>query len=119
MKTKKDEYDLMKAEYEENQESLGANDDNLSSSKEALDEAVQTKADDEEFLAKLVAMCKAKTAEYEDRRQMRANEDAAIAEAISILNSDAAFDTFGSVEATKSGATGFIQLAKVKRHMSG
>jgi hypothetical protein len=43
---------------------------------------------------------------------LRAGEEAAIAEAISILNSDAAFDSFGKVDATSTGATGFIQLSE-------
>merc|ERR1719454_1986502 len=46
---------------------------------------------------------------------MRANEEAAIAEAIAILNSDAAFESFGKVKATKSGATGFLQLSLVRK----
>merc|ERR1711943_107549 len=41
--------------------------------------------------------------------------------AISILNSDAAFATFGGVDATSgpSGPPGFIQLRAVHTHMSG
>merc|ERR1719326_1206458 len=42
---------------------------------------------------------------------LRAGEEAAIAEAISILNSDAAFESFGKVDATSTGATGFVQGA--------
>merc|ERR1719409_421474 len=73
-------------------------------------------AEDEDFLAKLTVMCKDKTEEYEARKQMRANEEAAIAEAIAILNSDAAFESFGKVTATKSGATGpaFLQLKSAR-----
>ena len=41
---------------------------------------------------------------------VRANEEAAIAQAISILNSDAAFESFGATSAASSGATGFVQL---------
>merc|ERR1719160_747379 len=37
---------------------------------------------------------------------VRANEEAAVAEAVSILNSDEAFETFGSVKATTEGGTG-------------
>jgi len=44
---------------------------------------------------------------------MRANEEVAVAEAISILNSDAAFATFDTVSATKSGATAsFLQVSR-------
>ena len=43
---------------------------------------------------------------------VRANEEAAVAQAISILNSDAAFENFGATAAGTSGNTGFIQLRK-------
>merc|ERR1711879_631460 len=57
---------------------------------------------------------------YENRKLLRANEEAAIAEAISILNSDSAFETFGTVDATSTGSTGgkaFIQFSSVKKHI--
>merc|ERR1719261_940671 len=48
---------------------------------------------------------------------MRSNEEAAIAEAISILDSDAAFDSFGKVSATKTGMVGPALLqASLRRH---
>merc|ERR1719331_3480998 len=53
-----------------------------------------------------------KAKEFEKRNMLRAGEEAAIAEAISILNSDAAFESFGKVDATSTGATGFIQLSE-------
>jgi hypothetical protein len=47
---------------------------------------------------------------------LRANEQAAIAEAIAILNSDSAFETFGTVSATSTGKTkaaaSFLQLGR-------
>merc|ERR1719261_2131333 len=112
----------MKGEYEDKQGSLGSNDDDLAAKKTQLADAVSTKVDDEEFLEKLLAMCEAKTKDYEDRKLMRANEEAAIAEAISILDSDEAFSTFGSTSAGTTGGTGaaasFMQLAAVKKHTS-
>merc|ERR1711879_323920 len=56
---------------------------------------------------------------YESRKLLRANEEAAIAEAISILNSDDAFAAFGKVSATSTGATGLLQLRSVRKHMAG
>merc|ERR1719482_1996084 len=41
---------------------------------------------------------------------IRANEEAAVAQAISILNSDAAFDTFGATKSATEGETGFLQM---------
>merc|ERR1719506_1859180 len=42
---------------------------------------------------------------------LRSQEEAAIAEAVAVLNSDAAFETFGKNAATSTGATGFIQIS--------
>jgi hypothetical protein len=94
------------------QETLGSNDDALATARESLETATTTKTEDEEFLASLTDMCTLKQKEYEDRKMVRMNEEAAIAQAISILNTDAAVDSFGSVDATESGATGFIQISR-------
>jgi hypothetical protein len=42
---------------------------------------------------------------------LRSQEEAAIAEAIAVLNSDQAFATFGKVDATSTGSTSFVQLS--------
>jgi len=88
----------------------------LSAKKEQLTTAGESKASDEEFLEKLLNICSVKTKEYSERKAARANEDAAIAEAISILNSDEAFAAFGKTDATSTGGTGFIQLKSVQLH---
>merc|ERR1719281_639258 len=118
MKTKKEAFESMKGSYDEKQGNLGSNHDDLASKREQLAEAKQSLADDQDFLAKLLVMCEEKAKEYEARKLMRANEEAAIAEAIAVLNSDAAFDSFGKVEATKTGATGptLLQLGAASRH---
>merc|ERR1719224_293495 len=77
--------------------------------KTSKSEAEASVADDEMFLAKLTKMCAEKTKAFEDRKMVRANEEAAVAEAVSILNNDEAFETFGAVKAT--GTPSFIQLA--------
>lgn len=100
----------MQASYDKKQEGLGTNDDDLSAKKSQLAEAKNQKANDEEYLASLIEMCEAKTKEYNERKMLRANEDAAVAEAIAILNSDEAFATFSTADSTSTGATGFIQL---------
>jgi hypothetical protein len=122
MKIKQDAYDSMSASYEEKQKSLGDNDGELSSKKKALEEARNQLASDNEFLDKLLPLCSDKTKSYENRKVMRAQEEAAIAEAISILNSDAAFATFGTVTATsdaKLPPLKFIQMRSVRRHETG
>jgi len=100
----------MSDSYEEKQKSLGGNDGDLSSKKGQLSEAKKQKGSDEEFLDSLLPMCKDKAEAYSTRKLLRANEEAAIAEAISILNSDDAFATFGTTSATKTGGLKFIQL---------
>merc|ERR1719235_1385883 len=102
------EFEKMKAAFEANEKVLGENDDALSTSTTTKEETEASKADDEAFLAKLVALCAAKTKAYEDRKMIRSGEEAAVAQAISILNSDAAFDTFGATKSATEG--GFIQL---------
>merc|ERR1719473_1696131 len=53
-------------------------------------------SDNNEFLTALTTRCNTKKADYEKRNMLRANEEAAIAQAISILNSDSSFDTFAA-----------------------
>jgi hypothetical protein len=122
IEVKEEAFDSMKADYEKKQKELGDNDGELSSQKKQLAEAEKQKASDEEFLDKLLPMCEEKAKGYENRKLLRANEEAAIAEAISILNSDAAFATFGSVDATSTGKTkaaSFIQMRAVRHHEAG
>jgi len=109
-------HDDMTTSYDDKQELLGSNDDELATKKEQLAEAENQKASDEEFLEKLTVTCDEKEKDYNQRKVLRANEDAAIAETISILNSDEAFASFGKTDATSTGATGFIQLRSVSVH---
>merc|ERR1719498_2287143 len=60
-KVKEDEYNKMKASYDDKEKVLGENDDNLSSKLTSKGEAESTKADNEDFLAKLQRMCAEKT----------------------------------------------------------
>merc|ERR1719515_189538 len=114
MKIKKEAYDEMSDSYDEKQKSLGGNDGSLATKKKQLAEAKKQKASDEDFLDQLLPLCETKAKGYENRKMLRANEEAAIAEAISILNSDDAFATFGTTDATSTGATKFIQLHMAK-----
>merc|ERR1719281_2130523 len=114
MKVKEDEFTKCKKSFDDKDKVLGENDDAISTKKSSKSAAENSKADDEEFLAKLQNMCAEKTKAFEDRKMVRANEEAAFAEAVSILNSDEAFESFGAVKATTSGGTGpsFIQLSR-------
>lgn len=122
MSTLNKAYDEMSKSFDGKQSGMGDNDDNLATKKEQLVEAKEQKANDEEYLEKLLAMCEEKTKEYNQRKMLRANEDAAVAEAIAILNSDESFAAFGKTDATSTGGTGpaFIQLRsrRVRIHSS-
>lgn len=97
-------------------EELSGNDSTLSTQRQLLETAQGTLSDAQTFLSDLITMCDAKAKDYAERTLLRTNEETAIAEAISILNSDAAFATFGNVKATKTGATSFVQMARVQSH---
>jgi len=115
---KSDEFDKMKGLYEDKEKILGQNDDTLSTKKTSKGEAESTKADDEDFLGKLQRMCIEKTRQFEDRKMVRANEEAAVSEAVSILNSDEAFETMGAVKATSTGATSLLQTGLSQERLS-
>merc|ERR1719324_517078 len=119
-KVKEDEFAKMKKTFDDKDKTLGENDDALSTKKTQKVEETEGKASNEEFLAKLIKMCAAKTKEFEDRKMVRANEEAAVAEAVSILNSDEAFETFGAVKATTEGATGLalLQVGRSQERLS-
>lgn len=116
MSVKEEEYATMKASYDSKQEVLGGNDEELATKKAQLTAAEEGKSEAEEFLAALNEVCDKKAAEYEKRTLLRTNEQAAIAKAIAILNSDEAFSTFAGVGATskgpKSGGTGLSFLQR-------
>merc|ERR1719265_2497842 len=114
MKVKEDEFTNCKKSFDDKDKALGENDALIATKKSSKSAAESSKADDEEFLAKLTKMCAEKTKAFEDRKMVRANEEAAVAEAVSILNSDEAFESMGAVKATTEGGTGpaFIQIAR-------
>lgn len=118
MATKLEEIAVMTASYDAKQASLGTNDGDLATLKVQLTQATDEKASAEAFLAILEKGSAAKAAEWDQRNMLRTNEEAAIAQAIAVLNSDQAFHTFGKVTATTTGATGsFLQLRAVRRHL--
>jgi chromosome segregation ATPase len=115
------------------QGTLGENDGDLQTKKKEKKLAEEALADAEAFLEELLDLCAKKKAEYEKRVELRNQEEAAISEAIAILNSDAAFESFGKVGAT-SGKTvapqstftktsanvvsfNFLQIANVRNNL--
>jgi len=109
-------YKTMETAYLEKQGTLSTNDSELGTKKTQLQVAEDDLESAEAFLKSLLEQCAAKATQYEERVSMRASEEAAISEAIAILNSDAAFATFGTVSATKDGPTQFLQYREIRRH---
>merc|ERR1719456_541512 len=66
-------------------------------------------ADTQAFLANLASMCETKKKEWAERSKMRAEEVAAISEAIKILNDDDALDLFKKTLALPQTSMGFLQ----------
>jgi len=110
MKDLEEEHKTFSGMKDDKIEIIGSNDEDLSSKKEQLGESKQQLEDDKEFLEKLKESCETKAKEYKKRALLRTNEDAAIAEAISILDSDEAFAAFGKTDATSTGSTSFLQV---------
>merc|ERR1719387_1990920 len=111
MKVMEDEYDDMEELFEKRKKEVGEAAELISRTSSEMNTAKERLADDTEFLASLTERCATKKAQFDKRNMLRSQEEAAIAEAIAVLNSDAAFETFGSVSATSTGATGFIQMS--------
>jgi hypothetical protein len=107
-----DEHATMSSLYDTKQSQLGDSDSSLSAKKSQLETSIEQKKVNEDFLAELIPMYEQKTKEYEARNALREGEEAAIAEAISILNSDAAFKTFGKVDATS-----LMQISTIRLHV--
>jgi len=109
MKDLKDEHELYSDTKNDKVEIMGGNDEDLATKKTQKEEAETQLEDDKEFLEKLTESCETKAKEYKKRKLLRTNEEAAIAEAISILDSDEAFASFGKTDATSTGSTSFLQ----------
>merc|ERR1719460_2716453 len=114
IKVMTEEYNDMSDLFEKRKKEIGETAELVSTTTSEMNTAQERLADDQEFLASLTDRCAKKKAEFEKRNMLRSQEEAAIAEAIAVLNSDAAFATFGTVGATSSGATGFIQFRESK-----
>merc|ERR1719460_3347169 len=74
---------------------------------DALDDTNSELADTEKFLATVKVQCVEKTKEWQARSALRAQEVAAISEAIAILNDDDALDVF---KKAVPGAAAFQQV---------
>merc|ERR1719409_730507 len=109
------EYDDMSALFEKRKKEIGETAELISRTTSEMNTAKERLSDDTDFLATLTSRCAKKKAEFDKRNMLRSQEEAAIAEAVAVLNSDAAFETFGSVSATSTGATSFVQFSESQK----
>jgi hypothetical protein len=96
----------------------GARAESLATSKEEKEDREGQNERDEVFLADTKDACKKKADDWDLRVKARAEEIAAIGEAISVLRSDDARDTFKKSFESQEEAESFVQtrLKKKKRH---
>mmetsp|Transcript_75948 Transcript_75948/g.176166 ORF Transcript_75948/g.176166 Transcript_75948/m.176166 type:complete len:756 (+) Transcript_75948:74-2341(+) len=100
--------------YNEKQASLSESDGAIGASHLQLKETLTQQFVSTEFLEQMRPVCQAKAKEYDERTMLRSSEEAAISEAIAILNRDASFELFGKVGV----GGGFVQLRSVHRHLA-
>jgi len=105
MAVKQSEFDEMEKAHTDKKKTIGDNSGTISTKSSELETVQGELASDTQFLADLTDRCALKKKEYEHRTMLRTNEEAAIAQAISILNSDEAFATFD-----EAGVQTFVQL---------
>merc|ERR1719409_860355 len=98
---------------------LADHEDEIAKATTERDASQTSKDSDEGFVASLVTRCDEKAAEYQHRNELRSQEDMAVAQAIAILDSDAAFATFGAATATSTGATSAMFLQESLRRTKG
>merc|ERR1719174_1307030 len=110
MALKEAEFEEMKKAHESKKKTIGDNSETISTKDSELATVTEELGTDQEFLGDLTTRCAEKKKEYEHRTMLRANEDAAIAQAISILNSDAAFATFDKAGVQSFAQQSFVQL---------
>jgi len=114
---KETEHGEMTSSFESKKEILGNNADDIAKTSEELETTTGLKETDEEFLGDLTEKCAVKAKEYAKRVMLRTGEEAAISQAIGILHSDDARDTFGGVAATSTGSApglSFVQLGETQ-----
>merc|ERR1719313_1933030 len=83
----------------------------LVSGQDDIEDTQQELADNQNFLASLQKACPSKQKEWDAREKSRAEEVSAISQAIEILNSDDALETF-----KKAVPTGFLEEGSVRRY---
>merc|ERR1719189_1032482 len=94
MAAKKEEVDALTATIESKLKAVGEVGIEIVEMKEDLDDTEKALAADKKFLAELEKGCATKTAEWEERSKIRAEELVALADTVKVLNDDDALDLF-------------------------
>lgn len=111
-----DKLETLRGQETDLQTKVAENDGNLATKKSQKQIAEESLSSAQTYLAAALTERESETKKYNLRVELRTKEDAALAEAISILNSDAAFATFGTVDATRTGPTSFLQYQSISPH---
>lgn len=91
------------------------NEASITEDERLLDETKTSLGTDGEFLLALNDECSSKDKAYNERKALRSQENAALAQAIAILNSDDAFETFGKTVDEDGSIPSFLQLSHSKK----
>merc|ERR1719440_563835 len=105
--SKEDEIKAGSDQKDTKTQELADTDSKLALSKEELDDTRNTLGADQKFLMNLKETCQMTDQEYEERTKTRAEEIKAVSEALAILSSDDAHDTFSST-------FNFVQVKQTK-----
>mmetsp|Transcript_2631 Transcript_2631/g.6178 ORF Transcript_2631/g.6178 Transcript_2631/m.6178 type:complete len:679 (-) Transcript_2631:51-2087(-) len=118
---KEREIEAGRAQVEADEKELAESNSILAQAKEDLHDTTEARTADSAFLADLKEKCTNFEQDYASRSKNRAEEIAAVQDAIQILNDPDAFDTFGKTVNKKSMRTqveGFLQMGSRRVRMS-
>merc|ERR1712078_158083 len=102
---KEEEIAAAQAQIDTKTQELASTDEKLAQSKQDIEDTRNSLSADEKFLMNLKETCQMTDQEFEERTKARAEEIKAVSEALAILSSDDAHDTFTST-------FNFIQVSK-------
>jgi len=109
MAAKSKEVEALSAAIESKNKMIGELGVEIVEMKEDLDDTQNALAADQKYLAELQKGCATKTAEWEERSKLRADELVALADTIKVLNDDDALELFKKT--LPSPSSSFVQVA--------
>jgi chromosome segregation ATPase len=110
MDNKQNEHDTAEDSFGKKNDSLSKNNTELETERNKLDEAKKTFKADTALLEEATEAYETKTAMYQEHKKLRAEQDAAVSEAIAMLNSDDAMALFTGMDSK------FIQTKQESTH---